>query len=65
MKESSTTREESLSLLIHLSKVLIPSDEDPTPFLQLVSAGLAGTTPQMISATIECLSRLMKVYAGE
>jgi len=51
-------REEAFQLLITLSERSAYYHDDPTHFLNLVIAGLAGTTPHMISATVLALTRL-------
>ena len=52
-------REEAFKLLITLSERSADYYQDSSHFLQLVVAGLAGTSPHMISATVQALTRIV------
>lgn len=52
-------REEAFKLLTTISERCAIHYEDSSHFIQLVCAGLAGTTPHMISATVMALTRIV------
>ena len=65
VKESNkTTRKEASKLLTDICDKSVEHYEDPSNFMQFILAGLAGTTPQMISATVISLTVLLKHLHG-